>query len=138
MNHLGSSSSHLTYLRARLLVAVVGPLVATGCWSTEQTQETHLVEVDPGEPCPPKEAVPTGDVDGSRCHPGTVISIDEGPHRQELPTYDGGTITLCQYLVTRERNINPGNAVCFGSGRPLLAGSVRVAPLVRGRERSVG
>ena len=117
--------------RARLAVALGAPLLLASCWSTDQTQETYPVYVEPGEPCPSKEAVPLGDSDRDRCHPGIVVSVDEGPRASEDEAFNGKKRTRCEYLVTREKTVTPGNAFCFGSGRPLWLDRLRIAALVR-------
>ena len=128
---------NVAQLRTRLIVSLGAPLLLASCWSTDQTQETYPVYVEPGQPCPRKEDVLVGDTDSDRCHAGVVISIDDGPRASDYEAYGGKKLTLCEYLVTREKTFTPGNSFCLGSGRPLWTGRARIAGLVR-RAREEG
>lgn len=117
----------------RLVAVIVLPTTASGCWSIIAEQSTLVLPFRGDVECPPKEAVPLGSTDGGgRCHPRRLVSVDEGPNRTVIVSEEGISTTRCEYLATYEQDYDLGNSFCLGSGRPLLAGHARIAPVVRG------
>lgn len=119
-------------LRARLSLALGLPLLGIGCWEEVHEQKTHTLYPKEGAPCPAKEEVPVGQsLGGNRCHPATLISVDEGPVVREAKDFRGDPVLVCDYLATFEQTYTISNSLCIGSGRPLFALYLRVAQGVR-------
>jgi hypothetical protein len=127
------SRSH-RQLKLRILAALGLPLLGAACWEEQRDQEIYQLAASPEGICPSKETVPLGAADGDRCHPGIVISVDEGPLPKTVTSADGQDGVVCEYLVTRERSFSVSNSLCLGSGRPLVVlDHPRIATLIHER-----